>query len=129
MNFQKQVVLKAGAAKQILYCVVLEPETVDLQKDILSAEEIEQACHAYNVESRVIGKSHEKDADGNTIAAEADMVESFIAPVDFEIEGEVIKKGSWVMALRINNVEMWQNVEAGLYDCLSIGGFGERVEE
>jgi len=118
--------VKAGPdadAQQIIYCVVLEPDTEDLQGDVISAQEIEKVAHEYAIESRVVGDSHSTVAD-------ASVVETFIAPADFPAgDGSVIKKGSWVMAIKIHDKSLWYAVQAGEYDGLSIGGFGERIPQ
>jgi len=127
IQFERRAVVKAAGKKQILYCVVLEPDTEDLQGDVLSADEIEKVAHTYATDSRLIGDGHRKQPDGTVVPADAQMVETFIAPVDFESNGELIRKGSWVMAIRVNDVEMWNNVETGEIDGLSIGGTGIRT--
>jgi Putative phage serine protease XkdF len=128
VDVNKQLVFKAkDAPKQILYCVVLEPGTEDLQGDVTSADEIEKAAHHYLLESRVVGDSHLKNGRGNLIEANAGVVESFVAPVDFEVGGERILKGSWVIAIKVNDEELWKAVEDGEITGVSIGGFGERV--
>lgn len=127
-KFARQAVIKGTTkAKQLLYCVVAEPDSEDLQGDVLDSEEIEKMAHRYAAESRFIGDAHRKDADGNVIPADAEMVETFIAPIDFEVDGEKILKGSWVITIRVNDAEMWNNVAAGLIDGVSIGGSGYRT--
>lgn len=107
--------------KQIIYCVVLEPEVEDLQGDVVSAEEIEKAAHDYMVFSRTIGDAHKS-------WTEAAPVESFIAPVDMVVEGESIKKGTWVMAIKVFAPAMWEAVKSGAYTGVSIGGQAFRDE-
>jgi len=34
-------------------------------------------------------------------------LQSYIAPVDFDIDGEMVKKGSWVMKLEVHDDEVW----------------------
>jgi hypothetical protein len=117
-------ILKAGgdsaAKKQILYCVVAEPDVEDLQGDILTADEIEKMAHLYLAEHRLVGDSHET-------VAKAAPVESFIAPMDLVVEGEQIKKGSWVIAIKVYESELWSAVEKGEYNGVSIGGTGVRT--
>jgi hypothetical protein len=56
-------------------------------------------------------------------------VESFIAPVDFTYEGssEPVKKGTWVIVFHIEDPELWDQVKAGVWDGISIGGSGKRT--
>ncbi len=54
-------------------------------------------------------------------------VESFIAPVDFSYDGrEQIKKGSWVLAMHVEDPELWQDFLDGKYRAFSVGGSGVR---
>jgi cation transport regulator ChaB len=123
-----EIVFKAAdKPKQILYCVVLEPATEDLQGDVTDETEIEKAAHQYLLDSRVIGDSHQKDGYGNLFKVDAGVVESFIAPTDYEVSGEKILKGSWVIAIKVYDTEVWKSIEAGEITGVSIGGFGERV--
>jgi Putative phage serine protease XkdF len=113
-------IIKA-AKKQILYAVVSEPDTVDLHDDVIPADEIEKAAHEYLRNYRVIGVQHEKLAD-------AEVVESFIAPVDYTADdGTLVKKGSWVMAVKVHSAALWAEIEKGAYTGFSIGGQAERV--
>lgn len=107
------------AAQQIIYCVALEPDSVDLQNDVVSAEDIETAAHRYLRESRVVGNMH-------IAKAEAEVVESYIAPVDFDLDGQKVLKGSWVMAVKVHDAALWAAIEAGEYTGISIGGSGVR---
>jgi DNA adenine methylase len=128
-TFERELVVKAKTPKQILYCVVAEPGDVDYQNDFWDADEIEKTAHQYLLESRVVGDSHSKNAHGNLIKADAGVVESFIAPVDFEVGEEKILKGSWVIAIKVNDSEMWAAVEKGDITGVSIGGTGYRIPD
>lgn len=126
--YNKQILIKGkNVDKQLFYCVVLEPETEDLEGDVISSEEIEKTAHGYAVESRVVGYAHKKDSSGKIVLADADVVETFIAPVDFTIGAESIKKGSWVLGVKVNDSDLWQTIVKGDFDGVSIGGLGERV--
>ena len=57
------------------------------------------------------------------------ILESYIAPADFEIDGEKVQKGTWLFATRINDPEMWAQVKAGALGGYSIGGSAVRVAE
>lgn len=109
-------IVKADRKRHLVCGVVLEPETVDLQNDIISAEEIEQAAHKFLAEYRQIGDSHERTAD-------ATVVESYLAPMELNLNGQTIKPGSWVMVTKIHNVDLWDKIESGEYQSYSIGGY------
>lgn len=112
-------ILKADDEKQIVYGVVLEPETVDTQGDVISADETEEAAHKFLVKSRVVGDRHSKKAG-------AEVVESYVAPVAFELGGQNVKKGSWVLGVHITDTRLWREVKSGEYTGFSVGGFGVR---
>lgn len=114
-------IIKTDKAAQIVYGVVLEPNTVDLQGDTLELDTIERAAHHYLIKSRVVGDSHSRHAP-------AEVVESYLAPADLELGGQDIKKGTWVMAVHVKDPELWARVERGEFNGFSIGGVGERNE-
>lgn len=118
-------IFKADKTKQIVYGVVLEPDTVDAQEDVMLAEDIEEAAHKYLAESRTVGSRHAKPI-------KAVPVESYIAPVDFHGEGQygnqIVKKGSWVLGVKVLDAREWAKVESGEYTGFSVGGVGEREQ-
>lgn len=115
---------KADAKKQIVYCVVLSPEELDSQDDWMTADDIEDAAHLFMMKARAIGSEHSKQID-------AQPVESYIAPQDLNWEEgpygpQVVKKGSWVIGIKIHDPKEWAKVENGDYQGVSVGGFGLR---
>lgn len=112
-------IFKIDKEKRVVYGIVLEPEVVDSQGDIISAEAIERAAHRFLIESRVIGESHE-------YLAEAYPVESFIAPIDFEMGGQEVRKGTWILAVKVMDDELWQKVKDGEFTGFSVGGYATR---
>lgn len=118
-------ILKTNAAKQIVYGVVLAPNEIDAQDDFMTPDDIEKAAHGYLQNSRVVGSGHTKPI-------EAYPVESFIAPQDFEVHGQYgnqpVKKGSWVLGVKVEDPEEWQKVASGEYTGFSVGGHGARTE-
>jgi hypothetical protein len=117
-------ICKANKDKQIVYGVVLSPDEADLQDDIITAEDIEKTAHQYLLKSRVIGSGH-------TAQVSAGPVESYIAPQDFQMTGgqygpQVVKKGAWVLGVKIADPKEWQKVVDGKYQGFSVGGFGLR---
>lgn len=117
----KVKILKTLEEHQILG-VVLEPDTVDLQDDILTAEVIETAAYDYNIRSRRLKIMHEEEALGRI-----EVLESYIAPVEMDIDGQIVTKGTWLMRIRINDLELWERFKSGELDGLSIGGFAKSI--
>lgn len=116
-------ILKADKYKQIVYGVVLAPDEMDAQEDWMTAEDIEKTAHDYLIKSRVVGSGHKKPID-------AGVVESYIAPQDFDLSGQYgsqkVKKGSWVMGVKVSDKDHWNKVVSGDIQGFSVGGFGLR---
>jgi uracil-DNA glycosylase family 4 len=113
-------IIKADVEKQLVYGIVLEPGSVDAQNDTISADEIERAAHVYLQDSRIVGESHKAKARAN-------VVESYLAPVDFTLGGQNITKGTWVMAVKIKDEKTWNSIKEKKFNGFSIGGFSRRI--
>jgi hypothetical protein len=116
----EQRIIKSSK-KHLVYCVVLSPDEEDLQGDVVSAEDIEKACHEFMLDYGYVMDSHTKSAN-------ARIVESFIAPTDYQVGAESIKAGSWVATIKVFDVDLWESIEAGEYTGFSIGGVGRRED-
>lgn len=103
--------------EQIVVGVVYEPDVVDAQGDSASAEEIYKAHQRYNLESKTLGIMH-KDAAGER----AQIVESYIAPADFRLGKGFVRKGAWVMTIKIYDPELWKQIKEGKLTGLSMAG-------
>jgi rubrerythrin len=100
--------------------VVLEPNTVDLQGDVISAEDIRKAMEGYMLKSQAVGRQHKE-------VAKAAVVECYLAPCDFMLDGrELVRKGSWVLSTKIFDEGIWKDVQSGAITGYSIGGSGVR---
>lgn len=129
---KKLRVVKAEPMKQIVYGVVLEPDTEDTQGDIVKAPDVEIAAHRYlkkavrgqNTVHRIQHGVRGFFKSGQGLVP----VENFIAPCDFSYipGGEIIKKGSWVLAAHIEDPKLWQDVLDGKFTGWSVGGKGVR---
>ena len=113
---QTKLIIKSEE-ERIVYGVVLEPNTVDKQQDTISPGEIRQAAHKFMEDFGTLGLQHTESING-----EAKLLETFIAPVDFDVNGDTITKGSWVMSERILNDDLWSAVKKGEITGFSIGG-------
>jgi len=109
------VVLKRDDEKQIVYGAVLVPEVIDLQGEVISEEDIEKAAHDYMIRSRNIDVMHSKNVT-------CYVVESYIAPSDIEINGSIVKKGTWIMGVYVPDKDVWTQVRMGKLKGFSIYG-------
>lgn len=119
-------VFKADHERQIMFGVVLEPEFEDTQGDVITAEDVELAAHrfaaAYALGKAQLGLDHEVLMDRD----DAVLVETYIAPVEFESGGMTIRKGAWVIGVHIPDVALWKSVQEAERTGFSIGGSGVR---
>lgn len=114
---------KKDSEKRIVYGAALVPYEVDLQGDIETPEDIEEAAHRFLSGFQTIAEMHEK------FKGIGDLKESYIAPVDFTLNGVYIKKGSWVIATKVVDDEVWDKVKKGELTGYSIGYSARRVSE
>lgn len=116
----------AEGEQRIVFGEVLVPEDRDLQGDIYSHEEVERAAHRYLARYRTASVTPHKDQHNRRLGdGDIDLLESYIAPVDFEINGRQIKRGTWLMKARINDLTIWADVKAGRRTGFSIGGMAK----
>ena len=118
--------IKKGEELHYILGVVLEPEVVDLTQteksigDIYNEDEVRKAAHefmrSYN------GSGNDFMHDGND-RDDLTIVESYIAPVDFEINNQPVKKGTWLMSTLVLNEKIWGNIKKGEITGYSIGGY------
>jgi hypothetical protein len=127
-TFQARIV-KADAPMQIAYGVVLEPcgpdDTIDTQGDFYTAEDVELAAHGFMA---AVAKA---DAWGDLMHDDVSQVgypvESFIAPVQFQLGDQVVKAGSWVIGMHYPDPAIWDLVQKGELAAFSVAGSGKRV--
>ena len=129
----KYNVQKANTQKQLVYGVVLEPHVIDSQNDYMMPEQVERAAHTYMKKGlrgkATVSKLGHRSRGFFKNKASVVPVESFIAPTDFSYDGkEMVKKGTWVMVLHVEDPQIWENVLKGEYTGLSIGGTGIRQQ-
>lgn len=123
-EFHKMIVKKDDSEEpeRIVFGIVAEPNEEDTQGDWESAEDIQKALYNF-MEGGAIFKMNHKGS-----AVDAHLLEAFIAPVDYEIEGEAVKKGSWVQALRVD-ADTFSKIEDGTLTGFSMAGTAIRIED
>ncbi|MGG4419221.1 XkdF-like putative serine protease domain-containing protein [Bacillus subtilis] len=123
-DFQKEVKVLAKEAdeQKLVYGIVYEPDTVDAHGDFMTAAEIEKAAHGFLKDAREIDKQH--DFQGGV----GEVVESYVAPADFEMNGETIKKGSWVLVTKASE-EVWEEIKKGEITGYSMAGVADIAKQ
>ena len=104
--------------------IVLEPEVVDAQGDIYSADEIRKASYRFMEEFGGLGLMHRMRVND-----QVKVLESFLAPTDFDLGGISVKKGTWLLGVRVLSDKLWEQVKTGDLTGFSIGGSARRVPE
>lgn len=112
-------ILKANNDKKTVIGVVLQPEVVDAQGDIISEEVIEKAAEDFLArfnKATKLGFMH------TNFSKKFELLQSYIAPSDIVIGTTIIKKGSWIMKVRVIDAKVWKLVKEGKVTGFSIGG-------
>lgn len=134
--FSVRLLKKAGSAatpveERFILGIVLEPDTTDLHEDIYTAEDVRKTAHGF-MEGYRAGRYLATQHDGKDITGKLLVLESYLAPVDFDVEvapGQVekVKKGTWLMGQRVVDDVLWTGVQKGDFTGYSIGGSAIRT--
>jgi site-specific DNA-adenine methylase len=136
-------IAKADEAERFVLCVVLEPNDgskgapldPDAHKDIYSAEEIYRAAHWY-MERYQRHKLQHGRGDlyrGRFLPkSKIQILESTIVRwpgtmTDPQGKQQKIRKGTWLLGLKIHDDQIWQKILRGEITGLSIGGTAVRA--
>ncbi|SFM29016.1 Putative phage serine protease XkdF [Gracilibacillus orientalis] len=124
-DFKKEVKLfinKDDEDQQLVYGVVYEPDVEDSHEDFMTAPEIEKAAHGFMKDARNIDKQHDFES------GVGEVVESYIAPAEFQLGEETITKGSWVLVTKASD-EVWEEVKKGEITGYSMAGTAETIKK
>jgi DNA adenine methylase len=129
--FKRAILSKAESAEEERYVlgIAMEPDEVDTQGDTQSAQEIRKAAFAFMEAYRGggdaghMGLMHKQIVDDKLA-----ILESYIQKSDEDLGGEKIKAGSWVVAMRVIDDELWEQVKNGDLTGFSIGGTAAKEE-
>lgn len=112
-------IVKVNEEEKTVTGIVLVPEEVDAHGDIYDAKVVRDAAHdflsRYN-ETSTLGLMH-KD-----MKRDFDVLESWIAPIEFAHGTKLVKQGTWLMTVRVNESKIWEKVKKGELTGFSIGG-------
>lgn len=111
---------KVDTDKRLVTGVVLEPGEVDAQNDTVSADVIEKAAHKFLArfqDKTQLGLMHKSFG-----AVGLELVESWVAPMAMKLGGKRVKKGSWLMTMKVVSDQLWKKTKAGQFTGFSIGG-------
>jgi hypothetical protein len=113
-------ILKASDEEQTVTGIVLQPEVVDAQGDIMSADVIKAAAYGFLMnfnKSTKLGLQHSTFPKGKLA-----LVESYVAPNGIVLGAKTVRQGTWIMTVKVLDGEIWKKVKDGKIAGFSIGG-------
>lgn len=117
-------IVKADADNHYVTGIVYEPMAEDSHGNFMTEEEITKAAYWFAKNGDKVDLQHSFDPlEGATV------VENWIAKADFEIDGEAITKGTWLMTVEVTDESVWEGIEKGDITGFSMGGLGNYSEE
>lgn len=117
-------IVKADAESHYVTGIVYEPLEEDSHGNFMTEEEITKAAYWFAKNGDKVDLQHSfEPLDG------AVVVENWIAKADFEIDGEAIKKGTWLMTVEVADESVWDGIAKGNITGFSMGGLGNYSEE
>lgn len=120
-----QVVKSANQELKQATFIAMLPDSVDLHGDFTSAEEVRKAMESFNKSAKRTNLFHLAMSDS------FEVLESYLAPVDFMLNDEFVAKGTWLMTLQIKDDSLWSLIKSGEVNGISIGAMAnvEIIEE
>lgn len=131
--YQKRIfnISKTDADKQLVFgwASIAEDESgaevVDLQGDIISAADLEDAAYDHVLNFRSTGERHDPN-----LREKGRLVESVVLTAEKQkamgIPAGIIPIGWWV-GYKIDDLSTWERVKSGDYKAFSVEGKGERT--
>lgn len=117
-------IVKADADNHYVTGIVYEPMAEDSHGNFMTEAEITKAAYYFAKNGNKVDLQHSfEPLEG------AAVVESWIAKADFEIDGEAIQKGTWLMTVEVADESVWEGIEKGEITGFSMGGLGNYSEE
>lgn len=117
-------ILKTDAANHYVTGIVYEPMAEDSHGNYMTEAEITKAAYYFAKNGDKVDLQHSfEPLDGATV------VETWIAKADFDIGGEAVKKGTWLMTVEVTDGSVWESIEKGDITGFSMGGIGNYSEE
>lgn len=117
-------IVKTDTDNHYVTGIVYEPMEEDSHGNFMTEEEITKAAYWFAKNGDKVDLQHSfEPLDGATV------VENWIAKADFEIDGEAISKGTWLMTVEVADESVWDGIEKGEITGFSMGGLGNYSEE
>lgn len=75
------------------------------------------------------GRSTSRCSLLGTVNGRVKILESYLAPTSFALDGTQVRKGTWLHAVRVLDDDLWGQIKSGELTGLSIGGSAVRYPE
>ncbi len=118
-------IIKVDDMEHIIYGIVYEPDVEDAHGEFARKTTIRKAAHDFLSEFGEVNLMHTVPLGKRQVS----VIESFIAPVSFEVNGDFIQKGSWVLAAKVHDEDIWELIVSGELTGWSLEGHAEYGEE
>jgi len=115
-------IVKADPDKQRIYSIVYAPDEVDAQGDYTTAAEIEKAAYEFmkGLNALNVDVKHSFQPEG-----------AFVAESWLVRKGDPLfpdePEGSWAVGIKLEDLALWQEVEKGGYQAVSMGGLADKI--
>jgi len=136
-----KIIYKNENGENIVEMIVLQPEILDKQKHIVSADVIAQGKELWDSQSPILGIEHRnkklelyplQEFDPNdeewlsSWNEDFKILNSIIVPQDMTLgnQNQRVKKDSWVLSLKVLSDEIWQKIQNNELTGASIGALG-----
>lgn len=117
-------IIRKDAENHYVTGIVYEPLAEDAHGNYMTEEEITKAAYWYAENGNHVDLQHSfQPLDG------AAVVENWVAKADYKIGDEEVRKGTWLMTIKVTDGEVWKGIEDGEITGLSMGGIGNYSEE
>lgn len=123
-------IYKKDDVQQIIYGKALVPNRVDSQGDIVSKDDVEKTAHEFlmNIQKAYVELlSTGKNVTNASQIGYMHKVFKGVGGFGYIVESYIDQEGSWILATKITNKDVWKKIADGEITGYSIGGKGQRV--
>lgn len=122
MTTEPTPIVKVDADKRRVYGIALEANVTDLQGDLVTDFELEEAAVRALKNGVVAGREHREIGVGRLIAS-FPLTRELQSALGMRLPGD---RSAWIVGLEITDDATWAAVKQGELTSLSIGGTGRR---
>lgn len=117
-------IIKTDAENHYITGIVYEPLVEDSHGNYMTEDEIVKAAYWFAKNGDRVDLQHSFEE-----LSEASVVENWVTKSDTTIEGEDLKKGTWLLTVEVTDPEVWESIEKKEITGFSMGGIGAYSEE